>query len=269
MQLIIDIGNSSVKYYYAGREFSSLDELACDRGIAMAAKPSRDDAAQTRHCEPGGRSNPPTEALIISTVPAKNNIEQDNFIIWAQQQGVSQPSVTIYDPSMSGLTNLYNGIGADRIAKLDAARSHYPKRDIILFDFGTAITMTVCSAQAELLGGFISLGLSSSLKALAACSELPDLATSLRARRAKQSSTSNGLLRRDAPCNDLARSTDEAILHGTMLAYEALIDSWLAKARDMTTNALTIATGGDREYFADSFDYSFSSACLFNDAALQ
>ncbi len=222
MQLIIDIGNSSVKYYYAGQEFSSLDKLP--KGVV-------------------------TTALVISTVPSQNNIEQDNFIIWAGKEA----SVHIYDPQQdSKLKGLYAGIGADRIAKLEAARRRYPNRDIILFDFGTATTMTVCNSQGEFLGGFIALGLEVSLKALGNCSELPSLdLTSMRSQSRVQNLS-------------LGNTTNEAILSGALLAHNALIDSWLESARKTTNNAVTIATGGQRELFATKFDHSISAAELFN-----
>lgn len=224
MQLIIDIGNTSVKYYYAGQEFSSLEKLP---HVAIKS------------------------ALIVSTVPSQNNTEQDNFIIWALKHGAHDPEINIYEPLKdSKLKKLYTGIGADRIAKLDAARAQDPNRDIILFDFGTATTMTVCNSQGEFIGGFIALGLNASLRALGNCSELPNLSSH---------------------CDDhsdeaihLAKSTDEAILSGSILAHQALIDSWLKSARLVTSNALTIATGGQREFFADKFERVCSSAELFN-----
>ncbi len=238
MQLIIDIGNTSVKYYCAGREFLSLDELG-----------------QSRHCEPAGRSNP-LEALIISTVPAKNNIEQDNFIIWAEKQGIAKPQLQVYDPVKdSKITKIYAGIGADRIAKLDAARARHPARDIIIFDFGTATTMTVCSAAGELLGGYIALGFLASLKTLGNCAELPSIdvtdVTDLRIQSRVQNL-------------NLGNTTNEAILNGTLLAHQGMIDAWLNSACAVTKNAVTIATGGSRDLFKDKFDHCFSAACLFS-----
>ncbi len=221
MQLIIDIGNSSVKYYYAGQEFSSLEKLPREAS---------------------------TSALIISTVPSQNKIEQDNFIIWAGKDA----SVDIYEPQQdSKLKGLYAGIGADRIAKLEAARSKYPDRDIILFDFGTATTMSVANSQGEFLGGFIALGLDSSLKTLGNCSELQDLSSAL-----KSENHSSSL--------DLGKSTDQAILSGAILAHNALIDSWLESARTKTTKAITIATGGRRDFFAKKFERVVSAAELFS-----
>ncbi len=243
MQLIIDIGNSSVKYYYAGQVFSSLEDLPS----SLRAQ----------------RSNPPIGALIISSVPEKNNIEQDNFIIWV---GDKEAKVQIYDPLKdSKLKGLYPGIGADRIAKLEAARILYPSRDIILFDFGTATTMSVANTQAEFLGGFISLGLSASLKTLANCAELPDLSGGLLSINEPDGSFMRFKSRVQNPgCHDinLAKSTNEAILSGAILAHDALIDSWLKSARVSTNQALTIATGGDRELFKSKFDLVISAAEL-------
>lgn len=58
-------------------------------------------------------------------------------------------------------------LGADRIADIEAALFLYPKRDLIILDFGTANTFCAVSKDGYYLGGAISAGLNLTMKALA------------------------------------------------------------------------------------------------------
>ena len=58
-------------------------------------------------------------------------------------------------------------LGADRIADIEAALFLYPKRDLIIADFGTANTFCAVSKEGYYLGGTISAGLNLTMKALA------------------------------------------------------------------------------------------------------
>ena len=58
-------------------------------------------------------------------------------------------------------------LGADRIADIEAALFLYPKRDLIILDFGTANTFCAVSKEGYYLGGAISAGMNLTMKALA------------------------------------------------------------------------------------------------------
>ena len=76
----------------------------------------------------------------------------------------------ILQPGMkSGIKiKYYNPIdvGSDRIANSVAATYLYPNKNIIVIDFGTAITFCAISKNREYLGGVISAGIQISMKAL-------------------------------------------------------------------------------------------------------
>ena len=76
----------------------------------------------------------------------------------------------ILQPGMkSGIKiKYYNPIevGSDRIANSVAATCLYPNKNIIIIDFGTAITFCAISKNCEYLGGVISAGIQISMKAL-------------------------------------------------------------------------------------------------------
>lgn len=57
-------------------------------------------------------------------------------------------------------------VGADRIANAIAAISRYPKKDIIVIDFGTATTFCAITAEKDYLGGAILAGMRLSMNAL-------------------------------------------------------------------------------------------------------
>lgn len=67
------------------------------------------------------------------------------------------------------LENLYatpHTLGCDRIAAAVGAWLHFPDRNLLIFDFGTAITADVVTARGEFLGGSIAPGLWMRLKAM-------------------------------------------------------------------------------------------------------
>lgn len=58
-------------------------------------------------------------------------------------------------------------LGADRIADIEAAMFLYPKKDLIILDFGTANTFCAVDKKGNYLGGAISAGLNLTMSALA------------------------------------------------------------------------------------------------------
>jgi type III pantothenate kinase len=58
-------------------------------------------------------------------------------------------------------------LGADRIADIEGALHLYPKKDLIIADFGTANTFCAVSKNGEYKGGAISAGIIMSMNALA------------------------------------------------------------------------------------------------------
>jgi type III pantothenate kinase len=61
----------------------------------------------------------------------------------------------------------YNGLGADRIAGIEGAIHLYPRRNLIVVDFGTANTFDAVHKSGEYRGGAISAGVGMSMSALA------------------------------------------------------------------------------------------------------
>jgi len=57
-------------------------------------------------------------------------------------------------------------VGADKIANAIGALHLYPRRDLVIVDFGTATTLCAVNADAEYLGGIITPGVLISMAAL-------------------------------------------------------------------------------------------------------
>lgn len=117
-------------------------------------------------------------------------------------------------------------VGQDRLVGAYAAWKEF-KRDCIVCDFGTAVTIDLVTAKGEYLGGIIAPGLELSLETLAARTAL--------------------LPRVDLrqPAELLGRDTATSIRSGVVLGCAALCDGLVArlKARH-APHAVVVATGG-------------------------
>lgn len=70
-----------------------------------------------------------------------------------------------------------NEVGDDRLANAAAARHFYGKKDMVIIDFGTGITLDVVNKKGEYLGGVIMPGMNLSLQSLfSKTAKLPQVA---------------------------------------------------------------------------------------------
>lgn len=118
-------------------------------------------------------------------------------------------------------------LGADRICAVLGAASLFPGENSMIFDFGTATTIDFLKEGKEYLGGNISLGLSTRLKAIHHyTSKLP-------------------LLETDADYEEIGRTTSEAVAAGIILGIIYEIEAYISKYPDYKI----IFTGGDAFFF--------------------
>ncbi len=128
-------------------------------------------------------------------------------------------------------------VGADRLVNGIAAWQQY-KQDLIVIDFGTAITFDCVSADCRYLGGMILPGIALSLDALAArTAKLPQIDIS------------------SAPNTIIGKNTVDAMHSGAVYGYGAMISGISEKIKDeMVGNSnkdlKVIATGGIAEIIA-------------------
>ncbi len=221
MNLIIDIGNSRVKYFLNETTYFNIDDLK----------------------ELVNKDNP-VNVFLVSTVPEANEKELSKV---KSLLNSNLGKIEIFDPQQTELKDLYSGIGADRVAKLLGAMKICAGKDLILMDFGTATTATagrVENGNQHYLDGYISLGLEKSFEALACqTSQLPDLREEFK--RAYDSGELDAME---------SKSPEANIIRGVYFAHEALIDNWLLNLKHKLPEAITISTGGSAKFFKDKFD---------------
>lgn len=128
-------------------------------------------------------------------------------------------------------------VGADRIVNAVAAFEQY-KNNLIVVDFGTAITFDCISAAGEYLGGAIMPGVAISLDALAErTAKLPRVDISTPPKRA------------------IGSNTVEAIKSGLLYGYGSMVDGMVHKlSLEFPASPQVIATGGMAEILATYSD---------------
>lgn len=116
--------------------------------------------------------------------------------------------------------------GADRIANAVGAYVLY-KYPVIVVDLGTATTFDVVDSNGDFIGGIITLGVTSQLKALNKfTSKLPRIEVSL----------SN---------NAIGHNTNDAILSGVLRGTASMIDGLIEQCeKELGSKVIVVATGG-------------------------
>ncbi|MCR5219229.1 type III pantothenate kinase [Treponema sp.] len=124
-------------------------------------------------------------------------------------------------------------LGTDLLCNALAAWEELEQHTNIVVDFGTALTLTVTSSQGEILGGTISPGLGTAVKALATnAAQLPFVPL-------------------EAPSNVIGATTKSAIQSGIVLGYKGLVESLVFQVKkelevrgEKLEDIRVIATGG-------------------------
>ncbi len=119
-----------------------------------------------------------------------------------------------------------NSLGADLVVDAVAAIAKYPK-PIIIFDMGTATTLSVIDSEGTYIGGMIMPGLRLGVDALAArTSQLPRISL-------------------DAPEQLIGKNTINCIKAGAIYGNAGMLDGLIDRvAEELGTMPTVIATGG-------------------------
>lgn len=128
-------------------------------------------------------------------------------------------------------------VGADRIANAIAVAEMYPDFNVVVVDFGTAITLDAVTANREYLGGSICAGLGLAMGALGSkTAKLP-------------------FVEINAPKRALGRSTTEAIQSGLYFGYLGMIRNLVERIREEAFGeepTRVVATGGFSQLYKDA-----------------
>ena len=222
MILTIDIGNTTTNFgVFEGKRLASH--------VAIATQPSRTPdeitlqlkaLAKTRSL----RLKRVKQIVICSVVPRMSAV----LIPALRSLGAVPIKVVGQDVSVP-LTNRYTypeQVGQDRLVGAYAAWREF-KRNCIIADFGTAITIDVVTKKGEYLGGLIAPGVEISLEALA---------------------TRTALLPKvelREPPELLGRDTANSIRAGLIYGCAALCDGLITQLKQRyAPQAAVVATGG-------------------------
>lgn len=222
--LIVDIGNTSVKY------------ALMERGALRDEYRSAAFSAEALSAWIAGR---PVERAIVGSTRG----DASHAAAALEERGIRTLLFTADTAVPLGNDYLTpDTLGRDRLAAAVGADLLYPGRPVLIVDFGTAVTLDLVSG-GRFRGGFISPGLRSRFRAL------HDYTAALPALD---------------PCDDalpIGRTTCEAIRQGVQqgLCYE--IEGHIARLREKFDDLSVIFTGGDAEYFVKRIKNTIFADC--------
>ena len=146
------------------------------------------------------------------------------------------PAAVHWFTSLTAHAGVHNGyrepsqLGCDRFAALIGARHHFPERDLLVVNAGTATTVDALTADGRFIGGMILPGLGT-------------MARSLAVNTAQLPSVSEALLE-----HALADNTRQAIISGCLSAQAGAIER--AFAQHPGSSPLCLMSGGAASFIA-------------------
>lgn len=152
------------------------------------------------------------------------NDRTKKFILF--NSSVPVPVVNLYETPQT--------LGADRLAAAVGANAIYPSNNILVVDFGTAITVDLVSDKGEFMGGNISPGATTRFKALHEYTGLPLLSLNENERH-------------------IGLNSKEAIENGVVNGIVYEIDGYIRDLGKKFDNLKIIFTGGESNFFVKRF----------------
>lgn len=232
MLFVIDVGNShTVTGLYDGDRLVGKWRLKSDRK-------QTDDELAIRYNSiftmAGINTRDITGVVLASVVPTLEaawiSCSKKHFFDHLQEDMLVVSSANVSDMISIKLPNP-GEVGADRLVNAIAAYEKH-RSNLVVVDFGTAITFDCVTVACEYLGGAIVPGIAISLEALATkTAKLPHIDVSQAAHRI------------------IGKTTVEAMKSGILYGYGAMLDGMISGIRkELTTpkhpEMVVIATGG-------------------------
>lgn len=222
MVLVLDIGNSNLVFGAC-----SPEGIAFTVRISTVKRRTGDEwavyigDALARH----GIRAPDIEGAVLSSVvpPVTKPVRDAVEMLCGKSPLVVGPGIK------TGLEILIDNpaqLGSDMVCNAVAAAARYPK-PILVFDLGTATTISVINEKGQFLGGAIAPGVGTSLEALSGrAAQLPYIAI-------------------EAPSRVIGGNTVECMQSGIVFGTASMIDGMIDRIQEEIGAAPTvIATGG-------------------------
>jgi type III pantothenate kinase len=219
MNLIVDIGNTLTKIAIVEN-----DKVVFSNRYDNFTKENLIEVLSTYSPEKG----------IICAVGAKDIVVVD----YLRKQ---IPTIDLDFQSKLPITILYKTpetLGLDRIAAAVGANFRNPESDLLVIDFGTAITYDLINQKGEYLGGAISPGIMLRYKSLHQNTAHLPLISSIE----------------NTPI--LGTSTQECIESGVLNGLIGEVDFFIGSIKEKYPNLKIIVTGGDSNFFVSKLKNS-------------
>jgi len=224
--LAMDIGNTNLHWCYM-QDAKILGEYNRNKHTELSLLPWEEIKKQNCTIVVAG-----TLPHINETI---NRIAEENKIRFVELETSKQ----------NVIKNIYPTLGIDRVCNLIAALKSFEstKSPVVVFDFGTATTITTCDKDGNFLGGVIKTGCEVELKALSSRTfALPHVELAREQKITK--------------LNPLAKSTEDAILHGAIYGQVALLEYYLKSfKKEVHPEPKTIFTGGNSPLISRFLDF--------------
>ena len=212
MELILDIGNTRIKYATFSKGLLDNKGYCSDNELKALLNYF---------------SGQVTSVLVSTVKPLENELEE---LLKKLPIKVHYLSSKLKMPFI----NKYNTpqtIGADRLALAAGGFLSFPNRNVLIIDIGTCITFDIISKEGVYLGGNISPGLKMRLKSLHKFTgKLP-------------------LVELNIPTDLIGTTTEQSILsgvvNGVLMELDGIIDAYKLRYPQVKT----ILTGGDVAFF--------------------
>ena len=225
MNLIVDIGNTLVKL--AVFEDETLVAQHC---VERLLPTMLDDLLQGRRAR---------KAIVAST---RGEVDDIAAIVRSHTDYLLEFSSQTPVP----IGNAYHTpetLGRDRLAAAVGATVLYPGRNVLIVDFGTAVTIDLVTADGTFRGGCISPGMKTRFRAL------HDYTAKLPLCMPTESEELQGL------------TTEEAIQLGVMNSLTFEIEGYITRMQTKIDNLCVIFAGGDAKYFAKRIKNTIFANC--------
>ena len=225
MNLIVDIGNTLVK--------SALLE----RGRVV------EEHADGVFC-PGAVARLLDRGRVRRAILSSTRGEMPEVAAWLRERVASLLLFTPQTPVP--IRNVYRTpqtLGRDRLAAAVGATVLFPGRNVLIVDFGTAVTIDLVTADNTFRGGCISPGMKTRFRAL------HDYTACLPLCGPTDSGELQGL------------TTEEAIRLGVMNSLTFEIEGYMARMEKKIDDLCVIFTGGDAKYFAKRIKNTIFANC--------
>lgn len=215
MNLVVDIGNTLVKYAVFNKRELVVDERSAPEAYVPKIK------------EFFGRY-PQIENAILSTV---GNLDQKHYKVLSLFSEVHLLSHRSKMPFKNRYATPHT-LGMDRIALAAGAICHNPKGNTLVIDMGTCITYDMVTASGDYLGGAISPGVE------------------MRYRAMHDQTAKLPLLQVEFPSDFIGNTTALSMHSGVVQGILHELEGTIAQYNDRFEHVTVMLTGGNSHVFS-------------------